>query len=398
MLLKSRLYLLVEAIRMPKSSSQELLLIVAILKNGLHGSEPDFAGINWDYLLQLTIRHRVLEQVYTVLKIFPQVPVEIINKLKLSVNKIKLHLLHMTGEVIRLTRKLDEMKINYVIVKGIPLAVDLYGSADSRQCKDIDLWVDKTDIERCRKLLFASEYNQVLPSYELTGFKEQYYFTHMHDVTFQHSRLNIEVELHFRLEYYGLNFWPINAVSTKEVMLGNNKITTLADDYNFLYLVIHAAIHAWSRLRWLHDIYLFLQSGRCNLPAILRLAKTLGAEHIVYQALWLVRDVYLYSSQEIDDILININRRSVKLARIAREFIGSDYELTGEYGIYSQMFVKYRFYLFTLAVKGQKFNAVSGDLFKIEKMFSYLTLPKGFGFLYYALYPLWVIKYIINRK
>ena len=60
------------------------------------------------------------------------------------------------------------------------------------------------------------------------------------------------------------------------------------------------------------------------------------------------------------------------------------------------MFFKYRFYLAQLAVRGQKLHAILGDLFKIDELFVYVTFPDKLSFMYYAVYPLWVIKYVLK--
>ena len=85
------------------------------------------------------------------------------------------------------------------------------------------------------------------------------------------------------------------------------------------------------------------------------------------------------------------------MAQAAYQFIVADYELTGGHGIFSKMFL-ISLYLAKLAAKGQRHQAIFGDLFKIDRLFPYFNLPRGYEFGYYLLYPLWIIKYIITRK
>jgi hypothetical protein len=380
--------------------SPELSLILLILQNQLNNTKfmQLLLQIRWDYLYTLIIRHRVIEQVYSKLKNTPQIPANFIAKLRQTNHQIKFNLLNMHAETIRITRILEEHDLPYIIVKGIPLAIEIYGGSDKRQCKDIDLWVTPDNLEKVQKLLINAGYLQTLPSYQLSGYKKNYYLCHKHDLAFFHSERKVEIELHFRLEYFGINFFKFNQVATQQIISNKDQIVTLQHDYHVLYLMLHGAIHAWSRLRWLHDIYLYITQDKCNLTNVYQLSLELDCSHIVLQTLSLLDKVYNYQTPKINQLLSKIDKRSVLLAQAAYQFIVADYELTGGHGIFSKMFFKYRFYLAKLAAKGQRHQAIFGDLFKIDRLFPYFNLPRGCEFGYYLLYPLWIIKYIITRK
>lgn len=385
---------------MDNKYSPELSLILLILQNQLNNTKfmQLLLQIRWDYLYTLIIRHRVIEQVYSELKNTPQIPVNFIAKLRQTNHQIKFNLLNMHAETIRITRILEEHDLPYIIVKGIPLAIEIYGGSDKRQCKDIDLWVTPDNLEKVQKLLIDAGYQQTLPSYQLSGYKKNYYLCHKHDLAFFHSERKVEIELHFRLEYLGINFFKFNQVATQQIISNKDQIVTLQHDYHVLYLMLHGAIHAWSRLRWLHDIYLYVTQDKCNLTNVYQLSLKLDCSHIALQTLSLLNKVYNYQTPEINQLLSKIDKRSVLLAQTAHQFIVADYELTGGHGIFSKMFFKYRFYLSKLAAKGQRHQAIFGDLFKIDRLFPYFNLPRGCEFGYYLLYPLWIIKYIITRK
>lgn len=380
--------------------SPELNLIMLILQDQL--SNAKFMQLSphicWDYLYTLIIRHRIIEQVYDKLINIPHIPTNFMTKLKQSNHQIKLSLLNMHAETIRITRILEQHDLPYIIVKGVPLAIEIYGGSDKRQCKDIDLWVTPDNLEKAQKLLIDAGYQQTLPSYQLNGYKKDYYLRHKHDLALFHTKRKVEIELHFRLEYFGIKFFRFDQVTTQQIISNKCQIVTLQHDYHILYLMLHGAIHAWSRLRWLHDIYLYIMQDKCNLTRVYQLSLQLNCNHIVLQTLSLLDRVYNCRTPEINQLLSQIDKRSLLLAQNAHQFIVADYELTGGHGIFNKMFFKYRRYLARLAAKGQRHQAIFGDLFKIDRLFPYLNLPRGCEFGYYLLYPLWIIKYIITRK
>lgn len=381
-------------------ANPELSLILQIVtcSNGQNLDFDDLSNINWDYLIWLSIKHRLPEQIFQGLKHCTQVPRSAYSRLKSIVMNNKLALLKMSAETIKISRIFDDAGINYLIVKGIPLAIDLYGGYDLRLCKDIDILIDINDLDKAHDVLVHNSYILTIPNYQLAGFKKDYYLKNKHDLTFVNKVSNVEVELHFKLECLIRTSLNINEVTSKHVLLNNNKINTLSDDYNLLYLIIHGAIHAWSRLRWLNDIQLYVKQQKCDLDNVVYLAKKSGVYHLLCQALWLIRDIYGVETAKTQLVIKNMDTRSLKLAIMAKQFIFSDYELTSGIGVYSKMFFKYRLYLFKMANSGMKTKVIFGDIFKIEKIFPHITLPNKLSIFYYVLYPICVIKYIIKGK
>ncbi len=381
--------------------SVEFKIIIGALTNNLPVSslQTNLNRIDWDYLLKLIIRHRVVEQAYASLRgVTEFIPAPFLTQLKQLSLSSNIASLSMVAESIRIARAIDDVKIPYSIVKGIPLAELLYGGATKRQAKDIDMLVDIDNLAQTLQILQAKGYVIERPNFNLTGFKRKYYFTHNHDIGLFHPKRKVEIELHFRLEYFGTKFFANSVNIYKTIWVQNQALMTLNDEYHVLYLMFHAAIHAWTRLRWLHDIYLYLKSERCSIQKVYALAIQLKAEKIVWQTLWLLRQIYAYQDNASEQILAQPNRAGLRLARVAHKFILNDYELTAGHGIFNKMFFYYRAYLIDLALPGQKFEALIGDLFKIDKIFPYLTLPRGCSWGYYLIYPFWVLKYLFTRK
>ena len=356
--------------------------------------------VNWKSLYTMIIRHRVCYQVYealNALKLKASIP--IYDQLANYCQNNQRSILAKASETLRIARGFTEQKIQHCFVKGTILNEYLYGALNTRPCKDIDAWVDNDDYQRAEDLLLSLGYEKKSPCYTLTGFKKRYYMRTKYDMAFYHPIRKILVELHFRLDKNegSLFFKPTQAI-LMQIPLLNKPVMTLKNDYNLLYLMIHGATHAWIRLRWLNDIALYIKREKCSLTNVMALAKDIHSEHIVRQTLMLVRDLFKIETPIMNTLLLHPSKREIKLVKLSKAFIASDYEFGDGQGIFDKHFFLYRLYIATLAISGQKLNAVLGDLFKIDKLFPYVTFSDGLAFMYYLVYPFWIVKYVIFRR
>lgn len=351
-------------------------------------------NINWPLFYTLIIRHRVWHQVHNAFK-NSNTDYPISKKLANRCQQDTHRILATAAETVRISRDFTQKNIEHCFIKGTLLNVHVYGHLNTRPCRDIDVWVSPSTYSSAVAALLAAGYQQQLPRYELQGYKERWHMRYKHDIAFYHPQKQILVELHFRLSYLGLNFFPLSTLPLAPINLLNVPVMAPTDDYHLLYLMIHGAIHAWIRLRWLQDIALFIESDRCDLNHVYHLATQIKCQHIVEQTLILVNDLFKPKDPALITLLQKPSQRGRQLASMAHQFITADYEMTD--GIRNiNMFVKYRIYLARLAAKGQKLHAILGDLFKIDELFTYVTLPDKWSFMYYAIYPVWVINFIFK--
>lgn len=389
---------------MPNETKNSLLKSgpeLALILNTLQAHAPHGRSlfidptINWSLFYRLVRRHRVWHPVRKAL-----IPVNhsestipIAQALSNHCQRDQRRILITAGETIRIARAFEKKAIAHCFVKGTLLNVHLYGGLNTRPCKDIDVWVDANTYAEAMATLIELGYQKTYPTYDLTGFKEAYYLSHKHDLAFTHPTLHVVVELHFKLNYFGIDFFPLNTVPLSRIGLLNVPILAPEDHYHLLYLMIHGSIHAWLRLRWLHDIALFIDSNRCDLNDVWRLAGLLKCQHIVEQTLILVNTLFSTHHSALAPFIQSPSRRAMRLASLAQQLIGSGYEMTD--GVSNiKMFIKYRFYLAKLAIHGKKIQAIWGDLFKIDMLFPTMTVPKRLSFLYYLAYPFWIMRLI----
>lgn len=380
-----------------KNNYIELGLVFSVLQDTIPMQLKFNQNIDWDELYRLIIRHRVWHQFFAALKsIQNQIPTPFYNKLAFFCQKDTKRILINTSECIRIATAFNERGIFHCFIKGIVLNALLYQSLTARPCKDIDVWVDPEIIPEAVLLLEQLGYEKTDPIYTLQGFQKQYFMRHRHDIKLFHKEKKVEVELHFSLAHVGLTIIPTEP-STQSVTLFNTRLKTLDNDYNLLYLMIHGAIHAWTRLRWLNDIKLYIKSGLCDLKNVRFLAESMECVSIVEQSLLLVQNNFGHKDTDLSCLIEKPSKKSVKLAKMAQSFIAAHYELTTEYSIFNKMFLKYRVYLMVLAPPKKTLRVVGRDLIKLERLFPYVRFPDRYAFMYYILYPLWVLKLFIAR-
>ena len=373
----------------------ELSVLFNVLTFPKLENKLDLSTVNWVRLYQLLIRHRLWHQIQqSSILLQHDTPQYIQDQLSNHCKTDQSKILLMFAETIKVAKIFNQNNLQFFFIKGLVLNALVYDEINTRPCSDLDIWVHADNYIAAVTHLKNLGYQQKLPNYELTKFKKRYYMTHKHDMAFYNPEKQILIELHFRLSYFGVNFFNPTSAMLKTIKLFNTPIYTLQDDYHLLYLMIHGAIHAWIRLRWLNDIALFIRRERCDLINVMRLAKQIHCEHIVQQSLILVHDLIAINTPILQHLIKNPSKRVIKITNIAKQFIHADYEMQD--GIKNlRMFLKYRQYLYTLAVKDQKLNAIIGDLFKIDMLFKKINLPYKLSFLYYILYFGWIIRYTI---
>ena len=151
----------------------------------------------------------------------------------------------------------------------------------------------------------------------------------------ENNKLNLKFNR--LLDSVGTNFFSFDEVMTKSLFINQKKFITLEDNYYFLYLMLHGAKHAWSRLRWLNDIALHIRQDKCDLDLVYSLSFDLKCEHLFMQSLWLLRDIYQISNEIIDELLTHIDARALKLAGLAKQFICADFVFIGDGYVFKSM-------------------------------------------------------------
>lgn len=116
--------------------------------------------IDWGYLFQIALPHRVMPLLYRSLQaVCPEaVPQIALKKLRYYFHANDALNLFLTKELLRLLRVFEAYEIPAIPYKGPVLAACVYGNVALRQFSDLDILVRERDYQRAQHLLVMQEY------------------------------------------------------------------------------------------------------------------------------------------------------------------------------------------------------------------------------------------------
>ena len=150
---------------------------------------------------------------------------------------------------------LDSHEIPFLVLKGAPLSVRLFGAPLERQNYDIDLLVPPAAARAAADALRLNGWQMKTPSFAPTPARDRYFEKYVKDRIF--TRSGGVLELHHRLANNPrLLSAPFEDLHTRAIAtaVGGLSFLALGDDDLLVYLCVHGQLHRWSRLKWLCDV------------------------------------------------------------------------------------------------------------------------------------------------
>ena len=208
----------------------------------------------------------------------------------------KMGRLKMVKNFLSITDLLKDDKIPFTNFKGPLLSYRIYNDASVRFMSDIDILVDKTDIEAILVLLLKNGYHLMDGVYwPKTTIKQQVLVNTLHHLEFYNNELRFCVEIHWMLT----QTLPISKNKMRgviknnltEVTIFNRTFSVFTKEFELLYLLIHGSSHGWQRLKWLVDIndYPFEE---IDLVVFEKLVKQFKAGRIINQTNFLLNKYF----------------------------------------------------------------------------------------------------------
>ena len=130
------------------------------------------AGLDWGRVRQLAARHRVEGLIWHAIEQFGhgRVPEGVAESLRGAVRDRAFDYLGLLAETVRLSRLLDARELPAIVLKGSPLAVELFGNQPQlRHAIDIDLLVAPEAFELACALIEAQGYVRTTPAEGVKG-------------------------------------------------------------------------------------------------------------------------------------------------------------------------------------------------------------------------------------
>lgn len=212
----------------------------------------------WNLFLQQAAWHRVAALLWQRLSpLRAHLPEAVAEKLNHDSRITRMLGVRHAAELRRLCTHLQKQRLPFLVLKGAPLSLRLYGDAGTRFAKDIDILVPEADVDKVHALLLALGYRRTIPHALLSASVMQYYGQFRKDFVYRHQISNIELELHWRLAQNPCllsmdAFQPFQ--HCQACRLADVDVPVLCDAHNALYLCMHAGNSNWKRMSWLCDI------------------------------------------------------------------------------------------------------------------------------------------------
>jgi hypothetical protein len=312
----------------------------------------------------------------------------------------KLDTMAKMAELIRLSRLFKANNIDFISIKGPLLSWRLHRDFTIRYSNDLDILVNRTDLDLCFELLKSYEYcfDTSAPAagdFPTTKNKKKLVMDLKHHKVFIHRKTKLQLEVHWNLFSYPIinqkKFDQLIKEQTVPFTFQTEQFTIFSKEMDFVYLMIHGALHHWYRLKWLHDIYAYSMDPEISWQKVKEISKYFSAGHLLYQTLHLA-DIFWPVPERIRNIA-DQNRKSLPpflLSYPVKTISDRNFHPEIAHWSTKEIFelTKYTLMLFPKAIFKSRF--IKGLLFN-EGDLKILNLPDRFAFMYFFLRPVLLI-------
>ncbi|NOQ26737.1 MAG: hypothetical protein GQ564_15360 [Bacteroidales bacterium] len=376
--------------------SNELNLLIRLSQNEIE-LESDFgvlSEINWDVFLNLVLKHRLVSHVLKHSnKLASKIPQEIIKQLKeirLIQSKTSLE---YTSVLIKIANQFRINNIKFISFKGPLLSFELYNDVGFRNFNDLDILVNKDDVENAKKIIEDLEFKCIYPKIELSDKQREINYSLSHHYHFKNKPRSIDIELHWSISnpksFFGMPTSQI--ISNSQIIdISGHSISYLSTIENLVYQAAHGAIHQWYRLFWLKDFSELLKKTNPELiKKAFELSKKLKLDKCFLQAIALSYLLYNVDLPDYRDIEINKYLMKIPLKSIS----STDLNQQGIKGKIKSLIYRLKLkpdlnYYFELTYR-LRTHLTDWELLK---------LPKPLFFLFYILRPFLLIYKFLFKK
>lgn len=348
------------------------------------------AGLDWNYLVGLARRHTVLPLLRRQLEAHAggSVPPEVIQGLRESFRRNAARNLLLAGELLRLTKLLEDEGVRTLAYKGPALAACAYGDLSLRRFIDLDIIVRRRDVPRAAELLRSHGFDAHAG---LSRAQQETLLRTQHNLAFTRDGGRLSVELHWDVAARRFAALPLDEdVWARAVVVGlcGGVVRTLAAEDLLVALCVHGAKHFWERLAWVCDLNELLRANpNLDWPLALGRAGQAHVERMLLLGLRLASS--LLGAPLPEDVRRRVRadaaaaRLSLEVAR--RMFDGAEFEPLGLVrGVSFNLRARRR-----LVEKARYFRFI---LTPTDKDLTARRLPHGLTFAYYLLRPLRLIR------
>jgi hypothetical protein len=259
--------------------------------------------LDWEQVLSLASMHGLLPLLHSHLREYSQepsadgapmpsslVPPEVARHLQSEFNVAVAGNLFLTAELINILRHLAAQDIPVLCYKGPSLAVLSYGNLLLRPFNDLDLLLQRPDLQRAEAVLTAMGYK--LGQHSDVETNE---YAHCLSREVGPDATEAVVELHWSIapRHEALPL-PMEAIwkRTAQVDLCGTKAPVPAREELILLLCCHGYKHRWERIEWISGIASLLAGETpVDWRRLMSLARRWGVRRVLFLGLWLAHQL-----------------------------------------------------------------------------------------------------------
>lgn len=260
---------------------------------------------DWDDVLWQSRRHSVIPYAYHSLKETSAsfVPGKYAQIFKDSFNNRHAKNNEALKELIKILKLFEQQGIKNIVLKGPYLAEKIYARPDMRAYSDIDILVQKQDVQRCQQIFSQMEFEQVLVNDDL--FDKQGRTQHH----FQKS--NVMIDLHWEplnnkwypnvSSFFRENVWE----EARKTPFHTTITWELSYEVLLIYQCVHLSIHhKFEKLIWFKDVDSILRSAKIDWASFVEKIKRYNLTTFCYYSLLFTK--HLFSSPVPHKVLEDI--------------------------------------------------------------------------------------------
>jgi hypothetical protein len=188
---------------------------------------------------------------------------------------------------------LEENDIKAIAFKGPTLAKLAYGDITLRQYVDIDILIEKENLEEAYDLFLTKSYSSEIDK-KFT--KNNLFIEKNSDIQFVENKKNILFELHWKLFRNKFSNTQNNINIYEEIQsmnLNSYNINIFKNELLLVYLCMHGSKHKWERIEWITDIDKLLRtSENINWKLVVEISKKYNCNKMLNLGLILSHKLY----------------------------------------------------------------------------------------------------------
>ena len=390
---------------LPDNSRSEIELLIRCGQAFLGDKNIEFINntarkdIDWNYLVQISLRHRVMPLLYRNLKNVCSngVPGKTMEELRHLYLRNAARNIFLTSQLLMILDLLEKQDIPVIPFKGPVLAEFVYDDIVLRQFADLDILIKKNDIMKACRLFSTKGYQD---SINLNDRQFMEFVRSNAQTVFINQDHRVQVGLHWEMSNrylsVGYNFQRLMGSIESKVFSGK-KIQTLQMDELLFYQCLHGTKDGWGHLEMISCVAELIRSHpEINWNYVSYLATTMRCERAIYLGLFLAHDLCGATLPARVMEKIAIDSKVSKIAEeVYKKLFGENEESPDEMSTRSQKL------LFHISVRNRPSEKIRYCLRSIidPKITDWIVfpLPASLSFLHYVLRPIrlaykWVIK------